>query len=51
MIECGVRGGRDHVGAWWWLLAPSLCIVLVVLAFTLCGYALDEIINPRLRER
>jgi len=25
--------------------------VFVVLAFTLCGFALDEILNPRLRER
>jgi peptide/nickel transport system permease protein len=38
-------------GAWWWLLAPSLSIVLVVLAFTMVGQALDEIINPRIRER
>jgi peptide/nickel transport system permease protein len=38
-------------GAWWWLLAPSLSIVLVVLGFTMVGQALDEIINPRIRER
>lgn len=38
-------------GAWWWLLAPSFCIVLVVLGFTMVGYALDEAINPRIRER
>jgi peptide/nickel transport system permease protein len=38
-------------GAWWWLLAPSLSIVLVVLGFTMVGPALDEIINPRIRER
>ncbi len=39
------------LGAWWWLIAPSACIVLVVLAFTMCGFATDEIVNPRLRER
>lgn len=38
-------------GAWWWLLAPSFSIVLVVLGFTMVGQALDEVINPRIRER
>ena len=28
-----------------------LAIAAVVLAFTLCGFALDEILNPKLRER
>ena len=31
--------------------AAGLAIVFVVLAFTLCGFALDEILNPKLRER
>lgn len=51
MIDAAFDAGAISIGAWWWLLAPSLCIVLVVLAFTMCGYALDEIINPRIRER
>jgi peptide/nickel transport system permease protein len=51
MIDAAFDAGAISIGAWWWLLAPSLGIVLVVLAFTLCGYALDEIINPRMRER
>jgi len=32
-------------------LMPGLCIVFVVLGFTLLGYALDEILNPKLRKR
>ena len=28
-----------------------LAVVLVVLAFTMIGYALDEILNPKLRAR
>ena len=43
--------GALSLHAWWWLMAPSLCIVLVVLAFTMIGFAMDEIINPRIRER
>jgi len=37
--------------AWWWLLPPGLCITLVSLGFYLVGRAIDDIINPRLRER
>ena len=33
------------------LVPPGLCIVLVVLGFTMCGYAFDEILDPRLRKR
>lgn len=36
---------------YWWIFAPGLAIVIVVLGFTLLGYALDEIFNPRLRRR
>ncbi|MBI4641206.1 MAG: ABC transporter permease [Candidatus Tectomicrobia bacterium] len=35
----------------YWLLPPGLCISLLTLSFYLVGRALDEIINPRLRER
>jgi peptide/nickel transport system permease protein len=34
-----------------WLVVPGLCIVFLVLGFYLFGYALDEILNPRLRRR
>jgi peptide/nickel transport system permease protein len=45
------EAGAPTLGAWWWIGAPGVCIVLVVLAFTLCGTALEEIFNPRLRAR
>ena len=35
----------------WWLILPGLCIVVLVFGFYLFGYALDEILNPRLRRR
>ena len=34
-----------------WLILPGLCIVVLVFGFYLFGYALDEILNPRLRRR
>ncbi|HKW43610.1 MAG TPA: ABC transporter permease, partial [Thermoplasmata archaeon] len=36
---------------YWWIFAPGFAIVILVLGFTLLGYALDEIFNPRLRKR
>jgi peptide/nickel transport system permease protein len=51
ILEFAFNGGAASTGAWWWLVPPGVCIVLVVLAFTMCGYALDEILNPRLRQR
>jgi peptide/nickel transport system permease protein len=34
-----------------WVVAPGLLIVGLVFGFTLLGYALDELFNPRLRRR
>jgi peptide/nickel transport system permease protein len=50
-LDAAFGSGAASSGQWWWLLPPGLAIVFVVLAFTLCGFALDEILNPRLRER
>jgi len=36
--------------AWWYVLPPGLSIMLVVLGFSLTGYSLDEIFNPRVRK-
>jgi peptide/nickel transport system permease protein len=33
------------------IIMPGLCIVVVVLGFTFVGYAMDEVMNPRLRKR
>jgi peptide/nickel transport system permease protein len=51
ILEFGFNSGAAGSGQWWWILPPGLAIVFVVLAFTLCGFALDEIVNPKLRER
>jgi peptide/nickel transport system permease protein len=51
ILEFAFGAGAAYAGQWWWIVPPGLCIVFVVLAFTLCGFALDEIMNPKLRER
>ncbi|WP_061299462.1 ABC transporter permease [Herbidospora cretacea] len=42
--------GAMSNGEWWFVLPPGLCVVAVVLAFTLVGRALEAVLNPRLRE-
>lgn len=39
------------VDKWWWIVPPGICIAITSLAFILIGYAMDEILNPRLRQR
>lgn len=36
-------------GQYYWVLEPSLLLMLTGLAFTVVGYALDRVFNPRLR--
>ncbi|MEK9663928.1 MAG: ABC transporter permease, partial [Candidatus Nanopelagicales bacterium] len=49
IIEEAFRAGAMSNGYWWWILPPGICVVLVTLAFSLVGYALEEILDPRLR--
>ena len=51
MLSFASGASAFQIGMYWWILAPGFCIVLVVLGFTLLGYALDEILNPKLRHR
>ena len=51
MLSFASNSSAFQIGLHWWILAPGLCIVFVVLGFTLLGYALDEILNPKLRKR
>lgn len=51
MLHFAFEMGAVSFGAWWWLIPPGVCMVLVVLGFTFIGYALDEVLNPKLRRR
>ncbi len=51
MLNSAFDNGALTLGAWWFLFPPGICVVLVVLSFTLVGQALEEIFNPRLRNR
>jgi peptide/nickel transport system permease protein len=49
MLEDAFAVGAMTTGAWWYIVPPGVCVVLVVLSFTLVGQALEEVLNPRLR--
>jgi peptide/nickel transport system permease protein len=51
MIGESFEAGAIIAGYWWWFIPPGICLVAVTLSFTMCGYALDEILNPKLRQR
>jgi peptide/nickel transport system permease protein len=51
MLEEAFLQGAITEQAWWYYVPPGLGIVLVVLSFTLIGRALEEILDPRLRDR
>lgn len=50
MIQEAFNAGAMSNGYWWWILPPGICVILVTMAFTLVGYALEEILDPRLRK-
>jgi peptide/nickel transport system permease protein len=51
MLEEAYEWGAFSSFAWWYILAPGACIVILIMAFYLVGDALDEVLNPRLRKR
>lgn len=52
ILNSALGQGALTAGAWWYLIPPGIAILIVVLGFTMCGRALETIINPRMgRER
>jgi peptide/nickel transport system permease protein len=47
ILEQAFSSGAISQGAWWYLGAPGVCVVLVVLAFNLMGRAIEDILDPR----
>jgi peptide/nickel transport system permease protein len=50
-LGAAFQDGAISLNAWWYYLPAGLGIIAVVLAFTLCGRALEEVLNPNLRKR
>jgi peptide/nickel transport system permease protein len=47
LLNAAQESGAPGLGAWWYIAPPAICVVVVILAFTLVGNALDDILNPR----
>jgi len=50
VINDAFSNGALYKGYFYWVLEPSLLLILTALAFSFIGFALDKIVNPRLRE-
>ena len=51
MLYFAFTTGALPAGAYWYVIPPGMAIAIMVLGFALLGNGLDEIFNPRLRER
>jgi peptide/nickel transport system permease protein len=51
MLDQAFEQGAITQEAWWWFVPPGLGVLLVALSFTLIGTALEEVLDPRLKER
>ncbi|MEM2245306.1 MAG: ABC transporter permease, partial [Thermofilum sp.] len=50
VINDAFENGAVYKGYYYWVLEPSALLILTGIAFALFGFALDRIVNPRLRE-
>ena len=51
VLEDAYKESAVLAGPLAFIIMPGLCIVAVVLGFTFIGYAMDEVLNPKLRHR
>ncbi|MHC5904444.1 ABC transporter permease [Streptomyces sp. S6] len=48
LLQEAREAGAVSAGDWWYLVPPGIAIAGVALAFTLCGRAVETVLNPRL---
>lgn len=48
LLQDAREAGSVSSGDWWYLVPPGIGIAVVALAFTLCGRAVEAVLNPRL---
>ena len=51
MLTDAQNGGSMLFGHWWTILAPGIGIFLSVFAFMRLGLAIEEILNPRMKQK
>ncbi len=50
IIEEAFQNGALYKGFYYWVIEPSVIIVLLAISFALLGFVIDRIVNPRLKE-
>jgi peptide/nickel transport system permease protein len=48
LLQDAREAGAVSSGDWWYLVPPGVAIAVVAVAFTLCGRAVESVLNPRL---
>ncbi|MGW7259992.1 ABC transporter permease [Streptomyces sp. NPDC054834] len=48
LLQDAREAGAVSSGDWWYLVPPGIAVTGVALAFTLCGRAVEAVLNPRL---
>ncbi|WP_240139412.1 ABC transporter permease [Streptomyces sp. MUM 178J] len=48
MLQDAREAGAVSAGHWWYLAPPGIAVAVVALCFTLCGRAIESVLNPRL---
>ncbi|MBN1983076.1 MAG: ABC transporter permease [Chitinivibrionales bacterium] len=51
MANYAVKEGALMLGTWWWIIPPGLVITMMVGALYFTNTGLDEVFNPKLREK
>ncbi len=51
MLNSAYESGAMTQAKWAYFIPPGLCVTLLAMAFSLVGYAVEEIVNPTRRER
>ena len=50
VINDAYNNGALYKGYYYWVLEPAFMLILTAFAFSFLGFALDKIVNPKLRE-
>ena len=51
ILHDALSGGAVLSGQWWWIIPPGLAMALMGMTFAFIGFAMDKILNPKLRTR
>ena len=51
ILQDAYASGAVLQGTWWWVVPPGIAIALMGMTFAFIGFAMDTILNPKLRTR